>query len=185
MANIITKTTELVKKFWLEYINEDSVAIDATVGNGNDTLFLSERCRKVYGFDIQQVAIDNTAALLKENSITNYELICDDHRNVDRYIQEEIDLAVYNLGYLPRGDKHITTKADSTLESLEKVLELLKVNGLISITIYWGHEEGRKERERVVDFLRNLDSQRYHVLYLQMINQSKNAPELMLVTRKK
>ena len=183
--NLITKNSEIARVFWDKYTDENSVAIDATCGNGNDTLYLCQRVKRVYGFDIQQVAIDNTAALLKENSITNYELICDDHRNVDRYIQEEIDLAVYNLGYLPRGDKHITTKADSTLESLEKVLELVKVNGLISITIYWGHEEGRKERERVVDFLRNLDSQRYHVLYLQMINQSRNAPELMLVTRKK
>ena len=181
MANIITKTTELVKKFWLEYINEDSVAIDATVGNGNDTLFLSERCRKVYGFDIQQEAINVTKQkLLKENT----ELFCASHDRMAELIKEKADIVVFNLGYLPNGDHDVTTSAKTTVEAVSQALSLINKGGLVSIVMYWGHEEGKREREAVLNLVRTLDEKTFHVMYISFPNQANCPPEAILITRK-
>ena len=183
--NLLTKNSEIARMIWDRYVNENSVVIDATCGNGNDTLFLALRTNKVYAFDIQQQAVRNTEELLKRHELNNCNVICDSHEKIDEYVNEGIDLAVYNLGYLPKGDKSITTTAEKTLISLEKVLKLLNVNGLVSITLYWGHPEGRIEREKVLEYVRTLDESQYHVLYMQLINQQKTPPELLLITKKK
>lgn len=183
--NLITKNSEMARLVWDRYINTNSIAVDATCGNGNDTLYLAQRVRHVYGFDIQKQAIENTGELLKQHQLDNCTLICDGHENIDKYISEPIDLAVYNLGYLPKGDKSITTTANGTISSLEKVLGMLNINGLVSLTLYWGHPEGREEREKVLEYVRTLDSSRFHVLYMQLINQENTPPELLFITRKK
>ena len=183
--NILTKNSEIVRMVWDRYINEESVVVDATCGNGNDTLYMALRVKKVYAFDIQQEAVDNTGKLLKEHGIENAVLICDSHEKIDEYVGENIDLAVYNLGYLPKGNKDITTSADSTLVSLEKVLNKLNVSGLVCMTLYWGHPEGKLEREAVLKYAESLDSLIYHVAYLSFPNQKNTPPEIVLITRKK
>ena len=184
-VNILTKTTLLAENLWLPYVEEDGVAVDATVGNGEDTLFLSRLSRKVYAFDIQQEAIDNTRELLERNNRHNVELIKDSHENMDQYVREQPNLIVFNLGYLPDGNKTVTTQTDSTLIALRKSLEMVKINGLISIVMYWGHEEGKKERQAILEFSKDLDPGRYHCVYLNMINQKNCPPEILLITRKK
>ena len=183
--NLITKNSEMARLVWDRYININSIAVDATCGNGNDTLYLAQRVRHVYGFDIQKPAINNTEDLLKENQLENCTLICDGNENIDKYVDGSINLAVYNLGYLPKGDKNITTTAERTISSLEKVLNMLSVNGLVSITLYWGHPEGKEERERVLEYVRKLDGSLFHVLYMQLINQENTPPELLFITRKR
>ena len=183
--NPLTKNSETAHMIWERYINEDSVAIDMTCGNGNDTLYLAERCRFVYCIDIQEEAIHNTDVLLKKNGLDNCELIQCDHKDIRDHISEKADLIVYNLGYLPKGNKEITTTADSTVKSLECALELLKVNGLISIMIYWGHSQGKTEREEILKYVSELDGSIYHVAYLSYPNQKNTPPELVLITRKK
>ena len=184
-TNILTKTTLLAENLWLSYLNEDSVTVDATAGNGEDTLFLSRLSRKVYSFDIQQEALDNTADLLKKHERDNVVQIHDSHENMDMYVKEQPDLVVFNLGYLPDGNKSITTKTDSTLTALRKSLEMIRVNGLVSIVMYWGHEEGKKERQAILDFSEKLDSGKYHCVYLNMLNQKNCPPEIILITKKK
>ena len=183
--NVLTKNSETVRMIWDRYVNKNSVVIDATCGNGNDTLYLALRAKKVYAFDIQQEAIDNTDKLLKEHGIENVTLICDSHEKIDEYVSENIDLAVYNLGYLPKGNKEITTNAESTLTSLEKVLNKLSVSGLVCLTLYWGHPEGKLEKEAVLNYVSLLDSSIYHVAYMSFPNQKNTPPEILLITRKK
>ncbi len=183
--NLITRTTELAKTFWLSYLNEGSVAIDATVGNGNDTLFLAERCRKVYGFDIQSQAMEKTTELLGKHNLNNVELYNVSHEHIDEYVSEEADLIVFNLGYLPGGDKQITTDSNSTITAVSKSLPLLRQNGLLSIMMYWGHPQGREEREKLLEFSRNLDNKKYHCVYVSTLNQKACPPEILLITRKK
>ena len=183
--NVLTKNSEIVRMIWDRYINEESVVIDATCGNGNDTLYLALRANKVYAFDIQQEAIDNTDKLLKENGIENVVLICDSHEKIDEYVSECIDLAVYNLGYLPKGNKDITTNTDSTLTSLVKVLNKLNVSGLVCLTVYWGHPEGKLEREAVLKYVSSLEGSIYHVAYMNFPNQKNTPPEIVMITRKK
>lgn len=182
--NLITKTTSFAKEIWKDYINSDCVAIDATVGNGNDTLFLAQNCKFVYGFDIQKEAIDNTRDLLKNHGLDNFELFERSHSEMDESINEKADLIVFNLGYLPDGIKSVTTRTDTTLKAVEKSLQLLRKDGLLSIMIYWGHEEGKYEREALLQYARGLDSKVFHSVYINTINQKNNPPEILLITRK-
>ena len=67
----MVKLTELHKHFILEHLHEGEVAADFTMGNGNDTLFLSKtvgESGRVYAFDIQEDALISTEKFLKENS---------------------------------------------------------------------------------------------------------------------
>lgn len=51
------------------------------------------------------------------------------------------DCARYNLGWLPGGDKSITTELEDTLESIEAARRLVKSGGMISVMLYRGHAE--------------------------------------------
>jgi len=140
---------DLAKKYWQEHLNKGDLAIDATCGNGHDTLFLSKLCT-VIGLDIQTQAIQNTEALLESHGVTAV-LERIDHQNIDSIpLPLAPRLIVYNLGYLPGGDKSVTTLTKTTLISLEKALHLLADDGAISIVCYPGHEEGKLEEEELL-----------------------------------
>ena len=139
---------EIVKKIMNYYIEEGYIVLDCTVGNGNDTIDLARlvgKSGKVYGFDIQEKAILHTQRKLAQlNLDNNVELINDGHENIDKYIDDKLDFIVYNLGYLPGGDKSIKTKSSTTIESL-KVFTIAKKYGLLLIT-YIGHDGGKDEK---------------------------------------
>lgn len=183
--NIIKKTTELTKHLIKPYLNKDSISVDMTIGNGNDTLFLALNSKKVYGFDIQQIAIEKTIRLLKEHGLNNYQLICDSHSEIDKYLDEEIDVFIFNFGYLPKADKRITTTAETSLSALKKALNLVKMDGLMCMTLYYGHKNGEIERKVLLDYVKNLDNEKYYVLYIQPFNQENKPPEIVLITKKK
>lgn len=170
----------ITKKLIDEYIKEGDIVLDATMGNGNDTLLLATKVGqvgKVYGFDIQEIAIKNTKTLLtKEKLIKNTILIKDSHENINNHIKEKLDFIIYNLGYLPKGDKTIKTQAINTVNSIEKALELLKENGLIVITVYTGHPGGMEEKTSIENLIIKLNQRRYNVLKYEFINQKGNPP---------
>ncbi|MFA7076421.1 MAG: class I SAM-dependent methyltransferase [Candidatus Izemoplasmatales bacterium] len=129
------KITDLAHKLILE--KEDiKISVDMTVGKGFDTVFLSEVSDFVYGFDIQKEAIDFTNKIIEEKQIKNVRLINDNHKNISDYITKGIDLAIYNLGYLPGSSKEIKTESSTTLFSLQKLLSLLNPGGLVIIVLY-------------------------------------------------
>lgn len=170
------------------YLKEGMIVCDCTVGNGNDTLFLSERVGKmgkVYGFDIQEQAIENTRSYLESNNLLDRtELILDGHENIDEHINELIDLFIYNLGYLPKADKNIITRSSTSVESINKALTLLKNNGLLLVTCYTGHEGGLEEKEDIEEFLSNLNQKEYNVLEFNFKNQ-KHCPPILYAIEKK
>jgi len=185
----ITNTLRISKEFMKDFVNDGDIVVDATLGNGKDTLDLCKlvgSSGRVYGFDIQELAIENSKKLLMEHGLLdNAILIHDSHENVDKYIDEAIDFAVYNLGYLPNGDKRIITKASSTVASVAKVLDLLKENGIVMIVSYIGHPGGLEEKEALEKFLSQLDQRKYHVLKSEFINQKNSPPLLYLIEKSK
>lgn len=189
MYKYIVNNNTSVRKFLGLYVKKDMIVCDCTMGNGNDTNLLSKLVGengRVYSFDIQEQALENTKDKLKKNRAPfNYELILDGHENLDKYIKDRVDLFIYNLGYLPRSDKFITTKADTTIKSMEKALELLKDNGLLVVTCYTGHDGGLKEKNSVEEFLVGLDQKKYHVLKHDFINQKNNPPIVYCVEKNK
>ncbi|PZF89006.1 rRNA methyltransferase [Listeria ivanovii] len=163
--------------------------VDATCGNGHDTLLLAELVGvngHVLGFDIQQVAIDTTRTRL-ENAVVSsqVELICASHATIPKYATNPVRAAIFNLGYLPGGDKKITTTADSTLISIQHLMELLEVGGVIILVIYHGHPEGKQEKQAVVRFCENISQQEFHVLSYQFINQQNDAPFVIVIEKRK
>lgn len=164
---------ETQKRFLAEHISEGSVVADFTMGNGNDTLWLSKRVGesgKVFAFDIQEQALENTKALLeKEGCAKNYTLIKDSHHRLLDYIDCSLDAGVFNLGFLPGGDKSLTTLRVTTLPAIRDAISIIKPGGCLLIAIYPGHEEGRLEGEVICEALsaydqRILSAYRFNVL---------------------
>ena len=91
---------------------------------------------------------------------------------------------VFNLGYLPGGDYSITTTAEETIEGLTAALDTIRTGGIVTVVLYDGHEEGVREKDYVLEWVRTLDSAKYHVAYVSMPNQKNNPPEIVWITRK-
>lgn len=180
------KVLAFSKKLLKEVIDKNSIVVDATCGNGNDTLFLAKTsAKKIYAFDIQKQAIDNTEKLLSENNLREKcEIILDSHSNFDSYIEEKIRAVVFNLGYLPNADHKITTVATTTLAAVSKFLEKLEIGGRIVIVVYWGHENGKVEKELLLEKLSKLNQKEVEVLIYQFINQKNNAPFVIALEKK-
>lgn len=145
----------MVKKICSENITKNDFVVDMTVGNGNDTLFLANISKKVFGFDIQGVAIENTKKLLRENNVYNYELFNISHEKINDVLKEyekNIKLILFNLGYLPCGDKSITTNHKTTLNAVKNSFSMLSSNGLILI-VFYPHPEGKTEAQVVLEYL--------------------------------
>ena len=171
--------TEYVKN---KILNDTyTTAIDFTMGNGNDTLTLSKVSKKVYSFDIQELALKNTKELIK--GINNVELILDSHENFDKYINS-YDIGIFNLGYLPQGDHRITTMVDTTLTAIDKAVKYLNKDGHLYIVVYIGHDEGKKESVKVDEYVSNLDHQSYNVALYKMMNK-QNAPYVIEIEKRK
>lgn len=182
----INNVLEIVASLMEKYIKKNNIVVDCTLGNGNDSLKLLELLDNtgfLYGFDIQKKAIENTNDLLKDYN--NFKLINDSHEYIDKYINEKVDFIVYNLGYLPGGDKNITTVSDSTLVSIKKSMELLKENGTILIVTYPGHNAGKEENDKIYDMLINIDQRQFNVLKHEFINQKNNPPILYELEKNK
>lgn len=166
--------TGLHKHFILEHLGEGDVAVDFTMGNGNDTLFLSRtvgETGRVYAFDIQEEALTSTRAhLCAEGAPENYTLICASHHLVRDYVNEPIKAGVFNLGYLPRsGKKSVTTMRETTFPAVKAALELLAPDGVLIVAIYPGHEEGALEGEMLREYFATLSRFRicaseFHIL---------------------
>lgn len=179
MENVITFAHNSIKR----HISSHSYVIDATVGNGHDTVFLAKNAKHVYGFDIQEMAIKNTKKRVEDENLSNVTLFLDSHTNIAKYIKDPIDAVMFNLGYLPNGNKDITTKADTTIEAINKVLPLLNKKGLLTITIYIGHNEGISEQEALEAYFESLDSFLYTVIRYQHVNK-KLAPYTVCIQKR-
>jgi len=175
-------------KYLLEKaVKPGDIAIDATCGNGNDTVFLSHLVGehgKIFAFDIQQEAIVSTNNRLKELEIKNVHLIQDGHENVLNYISSEISAAIFNLGYLPGSDQTVTTSGTTTWKALTDILLRLKIGGIIILVIYHGHESGKIEREMLEEAITTLDPSQTEVLRYEFLNKS-NAPYIIAIEKKK
>lgn len=163
----------------------NGVVIDATCGNGNDTLYLLKNyeIKKLYCFDIQTKALENTKQKLKEEKVCDQsvEYLHECHSKLDLFVNDPVCLIIYNLGYLPTGDKSLTTQTNTTLTSLKKALLLIKPGGLISVTCYPGHDEGEKELKKITLWVGELNQNIYSIYFYQSLN--KKAPCLIFISK--
>jgi len=179
--------TGLHKHFILEHLGEGEVAVDFTMGNGNDTLFLSRTVGergKVYAFDIQEDALVSTRAHLEANGAPeNYTLICASHHRVKEFVSEPIKAGMFNLGYLPRsGRKTLYTMRETTMPAVEAAIDLLAPDGVLIVAIYPGHEEGALEGEMLREYFAGLSKYRICASEFRILN-SPTSPYFFLVEK--
>lgn len=179
------KITEISHQLLKEHLKAGGIAVDATCGNGFDTVFLANLVGPkgtVHAYDIQSIAIERTKRLAAELGLTNIEYHWESHENI---ALPKIDGVIFNLGYLPAGDKTITTEPDVVLRTVQKLLNHMDQNPnlLIVVVLYPGHEKGKKESLVLESFLSQLDSG-YLVTKIVPLNQH-NAPYILTIERKR
>ncbi|MEM9398571.1 MAG: class I SAM-dependent methyltransferase [Verrucomicrobiota bacterium] len=179
--------TEIAQEKVKQHLLTGSIAIDATAGNGHDTLFLAKQVSgqgHVYAFDIQQQAIDNTSLLLQRHKLSHVTLIKTNHADMKEHLapkhRTNVRGVMFNLGYLPSGDKSLITAAESTLPALDTSLQLLHPEGMLSIMIYPDHPGGKEEKAAVFEWTRHLDKKNYRWEHLKP--SSERGPHLVLIS---
>jgi SAM-dependent methyltransferase len=184
---ILEKALIQAHEYAREITREGDTVVDATMGNGNDTLFLARLVGptgKVYAFDIQSAAIDRTREKLEREGLCDRcELICDGHENLDSYVKTPVRLVMFNLGYLPGGSHSIGTRAETTIEAIEKSLSILRDDGLVIIVVYYGGDSGFEERDALLEYLGRMDCRRYSVMKAEFINQINCPPFLICIEK--
>lgn len=168
-------------------VSEGDIAVDATAGNGYDTLFLANLVGDdgyVYAFDVQKEAVDATLHRLLDNALEHRAIVLKDgHENVEKYVHKPVAAAIFNLGYLPGSNHEIVTQPNTTIQAIESLLKLLKIGGIIVLVVYHGHEGGKEERDEVIQFVSELPQKHVHVLRYEFINQ-KNDPPFIIALEK-
>lgn len=163
MYKIVEFSHKLIYDFYNQNKSSKMIFIDATCGNGEDSLFIANLIKdtdSLICYDIQEQAINTTKAKLANYHNVTYHLLSHEH-----FIERSANLIIYNLGYLPNFDKTIKTNAKTTLESLQDSLLVVNQNDnfLIIIVVYPGHKEGKIESDVVDEFCFNLPSNQYLV----------------------
>lgn len=135
--------------------------LDATAGNGQDTLFLARTFgpQRVLAVDLQQQAIEKTGVLLAQHGIAGVGLVCGDHaQELERLVEQsaaagtgDFGAVMFNLGYLPGGDHTLVTRADTTIRALTAARSLLRAGGVLTVLCYRGHDGGMEEYAAVYE----------------------------------
>lgn len=177
--------------FWKQILRRGDWAIDATCGNGNDTYQLAEILAPLQGqviaMDLQERAIICTKERLAANacSLAPVHLFCQCHTQFPSLaLENPIRLIVYNLGYLPKADKTVTTQVVTTLQSAKIALSLVMPGGAICITCYPGHNEGNREQEALLQSCSLLDPALWNVCFHHFVNRIAS-PNVLLIQRSK
>ncbi|GED12849.1 class I SAM-dependent methyltransferase [Aneurinibacillus migulanus] len=183
----LPRITEMAHRLLAERVRAGDTVIDATAGNGHDTLFLAELVGdtgRVHAYDVQSSAIRATEVRLESVGYKDrVELHHASHTDIAER-EEPIQAAIFNLGYLPGSDKQIITQADSTLEAVQSALSRLMSGGIVLLVVYVGHAGGEKEAEALERYARTLSTHEYLVLKYEYINPDNRPPYILAIEKK-
>ena len=179
-------------RFWAAALIESALftgarAVDATMGNGQDTLWLCERVGemgRVYAFDVQQEAVERTRERLEAAGVADRAVLnCIGHQHMAGVVPEKVDVVMFNLGWLPGAQHAVTTRTETTLMAVNAALDILKPDGIMTICVYPGHEEGRRELEALTRWAEELDPRQYDAMLRRYMNQPNDPPQMIAVRR--
>lgn len=178
---------------WAQLMLQDrlrpgDIAVDATMGNGHDTLFLAQCVSPgghVYAFDVQAAALEQTRQRVPAEMTT---LIHGGHETMrarlPQAVHGKLSAVMFNLGYLPGADKALITRTETTMAAVQEALDLLRSGGLLTIAIYPGHEGGAEEGRHIAAWAGGLDPRRFEVQHLRPVNRAAAPPELWVVWKR-
>ena len=184
----MTDLLSLQKQFILRHLGEGDIAVDFTMGNGYDTVFLSQTVGEtgtVTAFDIQEAALTSTEQNLRKNGCPdNWRLICASHDRAPEFICGPIKAGMFNLGYLPgAGKKELTTKRSSTLPAVKSAMEMLGEDSILLVAVYPGHPEGAAEGEELTQYFSTTSRFKYSIAQFRMVN-SPESPFFFVIETK-
>jgi predicted methyltransferase len=188
------RAVEYAHQLLRERLVPGDMAIDATAGNGHDTLFLTKLTGPggmVFAFDVQEAAIAATRGLLEREGVVGgtWRLFHAGHETMREAIPKQwhgrVAAVVFNLGYLPGSDKSVITTAGHTLTALEASLYLLRPGGVLVIVLYSGHPGGREETEAVLKFVAGSSSREFHAIEYRTLNTRNEPPFVVAVEKAK
>ncbi|MCP4847855.1 MAG: hypothetical protein GY899_07915 [Verrucomicrobiaceae bacterium] len=165
------KVTEIAHRLVSVHLQAGEVAVDATAGNGYDTLLLAKivgDAGVVFAFDVQACALAASGNRLKEHNMDQVVKLCQrGHESLAEVVpgchHGRVATVMFNLGYLPGGDKSMITREHTTLSALQQALDILRAGGLCTVVCYPGHEGGDQEVAAVLRFIEGLDHDAYQI----------------------
>ncbi|MBU3698914.1 MAG: 16S rRNA (cytosine(1402)-N(4))-methyltransferase [Candidatus Kapabacteria bacterium] len=188
MKRSTENAVSMVHRLLRSQLSQGDVAIDATVGNGWDTRVLADcvgRDGIVYGFDVQQIALDVARTRLAPDG-ADVRLMLAGHETMTMHVEPHhhgrVRAVTFNLGYLPGGEKSVTTMAATTIDAIRQALDILMPGGILTIVCY-SHQEGLSELRSIEDILPDLSQESYTCIELRFVNQNGNPPVVFVVYR--
>ena len=162
------------------------LAVDATCGNGHDTVFLARLAGphgRVLAIDVQADAIAAARTRIEAAGMDDgrVRFIHGCHTRMgDCIAPGSADVVMFNLGYLPGGDHTLTTRADTTPAALDAAALALRPGGLLAVTCYPGHPEGAAEADAVAGWMRTAAERGFRVAQYAQPFTRRPAPVLWL-----
>lgn len=170
------------------------IAVDATAGNGHDSLFLAQKILpggQLFIFDVQNAALTSTRQRLLDHHIplTQIHFHHHGHQHLSTTLPTElrgqISVVMFNLGYLPGGDKSLITLADNSLSAIQQALDWLAPNGIVTVVLYPGHDGGRTEADLIQSYFQTLPTEYFESQKIAFLNYRPTTPFLLTARRKK
>jgi len=169
------------------FVRSGDNVVDATCGNGNDTHLLAGLVGSqgtVWAFDIQEKALLATAERLAANGLAERaRLILAGHETLSEHITAPVSAVVFNLGYLPSGDRSIITRPETTRSALEQAVQILANGGILAITVYPGHSGGKSEAGMIDEWSAALPQHEFHAWRMGQANTTADAPLFILIQK--
>ena len=186
---VLRNARHLAADYMMRTIRQGDTVVDATMGNGKDTLFLCDLVGEtghVYAFDVQAEAVERTRERVREAGCeARTTLLLAGHETMAEHVKGPVQAVMFNLGWLPGAEHVVTTKTDTTLNAVSAALELIAPGGIVTVCVYPGHEEGTRELEALRTYVSGLSVRTFNVLYHSFVNASSQTPQLCLIQRTK
>ncbi len=186
--NFPPRPTALAQEILKPLIRAGDWVIDATAGNGHDTVFLAACVGaegKVLAFDVQQVALASAQARVAAAGFAaRVEFFHESHRQMEAHaVKSSVAVVMFNLGYLPGENHELTTETEETLGGLDGAARLLKTGGMLSVICYPGHPVGAAEALAVAEWMSALAAQGWRVARYETVGTRRPPPLLWLAGR--
>ena len=186
---VLRNARHLAADYMVRSVRDGDTVVDATMGNGKDTLFLCELVGEtghVYAFDVQAEAVERTRERVKEAGFAQRtQLLLAGHETMAEHVKEPVQAVMFNLGWLPGAEHVVTTKVNTTLEAVRAAVSLIAPGGIVTVCVYPGHEEGTRELHALLEYAASLSVREYNVLHHAFLNASSQTPQLILIQRNK
>jgi predicted methyltransferase len=183
----MVRATDLAQRVLRPTLTPGDWVVDATMGNGHDTVWLANcvgSTGRVFGFDVQSAALAATSKRVR--GLPQVTLFPHGHEHLADHLPQaakhHLAAVMFNLGYLPGAPKAIATDAATTLAGLGQALDFLRVGGLVSLVLYPGHPGGAHEADAVRAYIQTLPTV-FAATQCVRINALGAPPELCLVER--